>query len=51
MRLALFSDIHANLHAFKAMLQDMDSQKPDAVYCLGGLWCSVECFFQPDLLW
>jgi putative phosphoesterase len=37
MRIALFSDIHANLHAFEAMLQDMDSQKPDAVYCLGDL--------------
>ena len=37
MRIALFSDIHANLHASEAMLQDMDSQKPDAVYCLGDL--------------
>jgi len=37
MRIALFSDIHANLLAFKAMLKDMDSQKPDAVYCLGDL--------------
>lgn len=37
MKIALFSDIHANLPAFEAMLQDMDSQKPDAVYCLGDL--------------
>lgn len=37
MRIALFSDIHANLPAFEAMLQDMDSQTPDAVYCLGDL--------------
>lgn len=37
MRIALFSDIHANLLAFKAMLDDMDDQKPDAAYCLGDL--------------
>lgn len=37
MRIALFSDIHANLLAFEAMLKDMDGQKPDAVYCLGDL--------------
>lgn len=37
MRIALFSDVHANFPAFEAMLQDMDSQKPDAVYCLGDL--------------
>ncbi|MFJ7361345.1 metallophosphoesterase family protein [Pedobacter suwonensis] len=37
MKIALFSDIHANLHAFEAMLKDMDSQRPDAVYCLGDL--------------
>lgn len=37
MKIALFSDIHANLPAFNAMLADMDSQKPDAVYCLGDL--------------
>ena len=37
MKIALFSDIHANLPAFKAMLQDLDSHKVDAVYCLGDL--------------
>jgi len=37
MRIALFSDIHANLPAFEAFLKDMDSHKPDAVYCLGDL--------------
>ncbi|WP_316805303.1 metallophosphoesterase family protein [Pedobacter nototheniae] len=37
MRIALFSDIHANLLAFQAMLKDMDSLRPDAVYCLGDL--------------
>jgi putative phosphoesterase len=37
MKIALFSDIHANLPAFEAMLKDMDNRKPDAVYCLGDL--------------
>lgn len=37
MKIALFSDIHANFLAFEAMLKDMDSQQPDAVYCLGDL--------------
>mgnify|MGYP003946576949 CR=1 FL=1 len=37
MKIALFSDIHANLLAFEAMLEDLDSQNPDAVYCLGDL--------------
>lgn len=37
MRIALFSDIHANLPAFQAILEDLDEQSPDAVYCLGDL--------------
>lgn len=37
MRIALFSDIHANLPALEAVLQDMETQEPDAVYCLGDL--------------
>ena len=37
MKIALFSDIHANLPAFEAFLADMDSRKPDAIYCLGDL--------------
>lgn len=37
MRVAFFSDVHANLPAFEAMLRDMDQQQPDAVYCLGDL--------------
>jgi putative phosphoesterase len=37
MKIALFSDIHANFPAFEAMLQDMDHQKPDAIFCLGDL--------------
>lgn len=37
MKIALFSDIHANLPAFEAFLVDVDNRKPDAVYCLGDL--------------
>ena len=37
MRIALFSDIHANLPAFKAFLTDLGSRKVDAVYCLGDM--------------
>jgi putative phosphoesterase len=37
MKIALFSDIHANLPAFDAFLKDLDSRKTDAVYCLGDL--------------
>jgi putative phosphoesterase len=37
MKIALFSDIHANLPALEACLADIDKNKPDAVYCLGDL--------------
>lgn len=37
MKIALFSDIHANLPALEAFFKDVDSRKPDAVYCLGDL--------------
>ncbi len=37
MRIALFSDVHANLPALEAVLADIDAQKPDSVYCLGDL--------------
>ncbi|MGN7722298.1 metallophosphoesterase family protein [Chitinophaga sp. 22620] len=37
MRIALFSDVHANLPAMEAVLADIDTRKPDAVYCLGDL--------------
>jgi putative phosphoesterase len=37
MRIALFSDIHANLPALEACLQNIDQQKADAIYCLGDL--------------
>ncbi|MDR2578724.1 MAG: metallophosphatase family protein [Chitinispirillales bacterium] len=35
MRLAFISDIHANLEALEAVLEDMERQKTDEVYCLG----------------
>ena len=37
MRIAVFSDIHGNLQALHAVLDDLAAQKPDAVYCLGDL--------------
>ena len=37
MKIALFSDIHANLPALEAFFQDVDSRRPDAIYCLGDL--------------
>jgi putative phosphoesterase len=37
MTIALLSDIHANLPAMEAAFADIDSRKPDAVYCLGDL--------------
>jgi predicted phosphodiesterase len=37
MRIALFSDIHANLPALQAVLADIDRRRPDAVFCLGDL--------------
>ena len=37
MRIALFSDIHANLPALEACLKNIEEQKADAIYCLGDL--------------
>jgi len=37
MRIALFSDIHANYPAFEACLKSVEEQKPDMIYCLGDL--------------
>lgn len=37
MKIALFSDIHANLPALEAFFNDVDDRKPDAIYCLGDL--------------
>jgi putative phosphoesterase len=37
MRIALFSDIHANLPALEAFFKDVDTKKVDQLYCLGDL--------------
>ena len=37
MKIALFSDIHANLPALEACLADIDKNRPDAIYCLGDM--------------
>lgn len=37
MKIALFSDIHANLPALEAFFKDIETRKPDAIYCLGDL--------------
>jgi predicted phosphodiesterase len=37
MKIALFSDIHANLPALEAFFKDVETKKPDAIYCLGDL--------------
>ncbi|MCT3744685.1 metallophosphoesterase family protein [Elizabethkingia anophelis] len=37
MKLAFISDIHANLPALQAVLEDMKKHQPDDIYCLGDL--------------
>lgn len=37
MRIALFSDIHANLPALDAFFNDVNTRQVDALYCLGDL--------------
>lgn len=37
MKIALFSDIHANLPALTAFFEDLETKKVDAMYCLGDL--------------
>lgn len=37
MKIALFSDIHANLPALEAFFTDIDTKNADAIYCLGDL--------------
>jgi len=37
MKIAIFSDIHANLPALEAFFKDIDQVNPDAIYCLGDL--------------
>ena len=35
MRYAIISDLHANLQATEAVLQDIAAQKVEAIFCLG----------------
>jgi putative phosphoesterase len=37
MLIAVFSDIHANIHALQAVWDDIEKQRPDEIYCLGDL--------------
>lgn len=37
MKIALFSDIHANLPALEACLADIERRRPDQIFCLGDL--------------
>jgi len=37
MKITLFSDIHANLTALEGFFKDVDTKKPDSIYCLGDL--------------
>lgn len=37
MKIALFSDIHANLPALDAFFASIEEQQPDSIYCLGDL--------------
>jgi diadenosine tetraphosphatase ApaH/serine/threonine PP2A family protein phosphatase len=36
-RVAVISDIHANLHALEAVLEEIDADAPDELWCLGDL--------------
>ena len=37
MRIAIFSDIHGNIHALEPTLADLKAQQPEQTYCLGDL--------------
>lgn len=37
MKLALLSDVHANLPALRAVLESIEARRPDHLYCLGDL--------------
>jgi predicted phosphodiesterase len=37
MKLAIISDIHANLPALEAVFRDINNENPDEIYCLGDL--------------
>jgi putative phosphoesterase len=36
-KIAVFSDVHSNLHALQAVLADIEQQQADRIYCLGDL--------------
>ncbi|HZK84350.1 MAG TPA: metallophosphoesterase family protein [Desulfosporosinus sp.] len=37
MKVAIISDIHANVIALKAVLKDIEEQQVDSIYCVGDL--------------
>src|SRR5438874_8477082 len=37
MRVAVVSDVHANVHALEAVLAAIDADRPDELWCLGDL--------------
>lgn len=37
MKIAVISDIHANIYALMTVLSDIDSEKVDTIVCLGDL--------------
>src|SRR4029078_4411634 len=37
MRIAVISDIHANLHALETVLSDVDRESVDEIWCLGDI--------------
>jgi len=37
MRVAVISDVHANYHALEAVLEQIDAERVDAVWCLGDI--------------
>ena len=38
-RVAVISDVHGNWHALEAVLEDVESEQPDELWCLGDLVC------------
>ena len=37
MKRAIISDVHGNLEALRAVFEDIDRQRVDAIYCLGDI--------------
>jgi predicted phosphodiesterase len=37
MRVAVISDLHSNLHALEPVLEEIDREQPDAIWCLGDI--------------